>query len=440
MDIQEEDLEQLLENEEKPAPKATVAAIVVSPKIKSSDEWKQEAIRLRDEKKIEEATQALKQFKLALAREQEQKEQQGRHECLVQIRGEIDTARIQYYRFILWERLVDAASGTQQQHAWWRYMDLCGKVMDVVETRGTKAISITRTRTKQEPVPAGSLRCLPDDLDVLVHRAMDPIEERVEVAIIDLMDLHMNKVFASMKPISPTTTKPCQWVRVDVHVSIQLPSSETETEKPIDVYFHSEPFEVCTFLQEGETRQEKERLPEDGWRKQGRVELTATTANAQHESSRYITLERGESTFAKTLIRRMERRKITVSVLCHQVDDPNDPVLVKRKGWFGSNKKKPEEQSKEPLNLGKVVLETKNLLQDCPCIVKDCPLLGNGKREVGGRLRLCIRTGIPFGSTVRVNETRTSLASIPLYSDLSFSVNKESKEVVSGDKEIPASR
>jgi hypothetical protein len=431
-DVREEDLVRLLEKDEgKPtAEKAAETAPAPPKKIKSSDEWKQEAIRLRDEKKIEEATQALIQYKLALTSEQEQRELLARQEQREKIRSEIDSAQIQYHRFIFWEKLVDTGTGTQQQDAWLRYMDLCRKVMEVIQTRGTKALSIT---TPGPPHPGGgSLRCLPDDLSELVYRATDPSEERLEVSMIDMIDLQTNKFLAAAEK-SASSTGDCsgfQWVKFDVHVCIQLPSNDSETEKPVEVRFHSKPYQLSSFLNEGE----RKGLPEDHCSKHIRTELLATTTYSQQEFSHYVSFERGDSPFAKTLVRRMERRKITISVSCHSVDDPSDPTVGKRKGWFGGGKKKTEENPKEPIILGKVILDTKHFLQECPCIVGEYPLQGTGKREVGGRLRLCIRTGIPFGTTSRSAATLKpiSLATLPLYPNMAFVLNNDSKEGTMG--------
>jgi len=432
-DVRDEDLAQLLENEEeKPVPTQAQPVAAAVPKIKSSDEWKQDAIRLRDEKKIEEATRVLIQYKLALAREEEERELHARHEHIERLRRGLDLAQTQYLRFILWEKLVDSASGTQQQHAWLRYMELCTNAVDVIQTRGTQAVTIT---APVPPAGGGSLRCLPDDLSELVYWGTDPTEERVEVSMFDMIDLHTNKCLAALQKSTSCAggSTGFQWVKFGVHVCIQLPSTEHDTETPVDVRFHSKAVELSSFMQEGERKRCQANLP----RKRLRTELVSTTTNLQQESSQYVTFERGDSAFAKMLVRRMERRKITISVSCHAVDDPNDPTIGKRKGWFGGGKKRNEENPKEPISLGKFVLDTKYLLHNCPCIVGEYPLQGTGKREVGGRLRICIRTGIPFGTTFRATtEKAVSVATLPLYPNLAFAFSSVSHDGTMGNSAV----
>jgi len=443
------DLEQLLEDEEKP--KVTTKKLPTqetAPRVKSSDEWKQDAIRFRDEKRMEEATQALKQYKLALAREEQEKELQARQIRITQLRNEMRMAEIQFSQFIMWERLVDSITGQEQQHAWFRYRDLCNKIINVIETRGTQSVSIktsppttttTTTTTPETNSPTGilrNLRCLPEDLTELAYQAINPVEERIEVSIVDLIDLHTNKSLiaynkSSTNSSTSSSSDGSQWVRLEVHVSVQLPSTESETETPIDLRFDSEAFLLSTLLQKEEA--ELKRLSEEEWKKRGRMELTLRVPNSKVPSSQhYITFDRGNTSFLKTLVRRMERRKIAISVLLQEAENP---TTKGKGGWFsgGNNKKKKsDEPPKELASLGKITFETRRLLEDCPCIVGDYPLLGGGKREVGGRLRLCIRTGISFGSSAvaaaRMTTTTSSSSivnTLPVHPQLMFSLNKD---------------
>lgn len=423
-EIREEDLERLLQDDEKtttstPGKTKPTHSPASKRNVKSSEELRQEAIRLRDKNKIAEATQVLKQYKLALSREQEEAKQQERQERLAELAQEIQLSKVQQSQYKIWQDLVDENSGQQQQQAWWRYSDLCKKVMEVIETRGTTdVVSITRP-DKSEPAPVGSLRSMPEDATGVVARAIDPTEERVELTVVDLLEMDQNKFLA-------TAVKGLDWIQLEIHVCIQLPFSETETEKPMDIYFQSKPFQLSPFLQGADES--------DHWNPKGRVEVTTsstgTSADPSTEApkSHYLSLERGESKFAKTLVRRMDRRKITLSVQCHASEDPS-LTEAKRKSWFGGKKKAvTDEVPKEALQLGKVVLETKFLLSECPCLLSDLPLLGNGKRSVGGRLRFCFRTGTSFGTSSSPTAPAShhappSIAELPLYSDLKFAVN-----------------
>jgi hypothetical protein len=448
-DIREEDLETFLAADEKP-PNSVKPSKPKPPAPKSSEELRQEAIRLRDEKKLTEATAVLKLYKEALAQESQEAEMKERKEIIQRLQTETETALKQQDRFYFYQELANSEVGSQQIQAWFRYADLCRKVATLVRTKGSKAVTITTEGKEDGPAAAGSLRLLPEDLTDVIRTATDPTDERVECCILDVMELHVNKSFQTLGKNSKLSNVP-DWIQLETHVSIQLPLNVTETDKPINLYFYSRPIERQIFwdsVRDNDKDRQQEldsgisQSPEDEWSKRGRVAFASSKdgngSNAvAEESHQYLTLARGDSKFAKTLLRRMERRKITVTVHCHQHHGPSanqSAANNKLKGWFGGGKgKQDSKDAMEPLSLGKVVLETKDLLEHC-CIVGEYPLIGNGKRPVGGKLRLCMRTGVPFGGLLDTGDAAgisvdTKASDLPLYSEaMKFSVTKADNE------------
>lgn len=400
-EIQEVDLERLLLADEsaKLAKKQSDSEpLLTTTKVKSSEELRQEAIRLRDEKKTAEATAALKLYKEALAREAGENERRQQDEIVARLQNEILVAKVQQNRFFFYQQLCDMDSGRQQIQAWCQYAEICRKMAQRIKTLGSKSVTITTETDRKE-----TLRLLPEDLTDTIHAATDPTEQRIEVSILqlDISELTTNKVYQDR--IRQGTA---QSIRYDVHVSIQVPLAESEIDHPINLVFRSSPTPVNS------DSGEPNRIKFDG--------------------RQYVTLVRGESKFAKLILRRLERRKITILVDCHFFETSSH--RNKRSAWFGGKMTLEHDESKEPLNLGKVVLETRTLL-DHGCIVGTFPLLGTGKRHVGGTVDLCIRTGVSFTinrlpdgvSTMPTTSTRTSrLQSLPEYAGaLKFSLAKE---------------
>ena len=434
-EIRDEDLEKLLISEEKKTTSAPAAEKPAPPdkiKPKSSEELRQEAIRLRDEKKITEAAAVLKLYKEAVAREAQEEELRLRKETIERLQVEIHKAQEQQHRFTLFQRLIDADSGTQQIEAWRQYADRCSKVAKLLEAKETKAITVTIAGQNDGNAPAGTLRRMPEeDLAQIIQSATDPSEARVEISILDFMELHKNKSFQTKfmpKNKNKAAALP-EWLQLEAHVSIQLPLSESESDKPIDLHFRSPPFELSKFLEtvkggktQGPVNECEGRI--DFW---SEAAVSDPSASA-HDGLQYVTLARGDSKLAKSVIRRMERRKINIALYCHPHANPSPKSGFK--AWFkGGSSKKENKDAPPPVHLGKIILETKDLL-DHGCIVGELDLLGNAKKLVGGKVRLCIRTGVPFDGSAIVaplpKETNEApLEVLPAYTEaLKFSVNK----------------
>jgi hypothetical protein len=371
-DIPEEDLDALLLGSEK---RIAEPKKVLPPK--SAEELKQEALRHRSENNMTEATKVFKLYKETLQKEAQAVEMTRRREIGESMRREIEMAKQQWRLFTFYQRFVDAEMGTKQLACWAEYSNKCANAATLIEEKGSGAVMVSRK--------ASAICILEDDVMGIVGNAMDPSDERLEVSILDVLSLQENSSLSKViKGKDTIESKTCPILRVSV--TIQLPLNEHETDKSIDLTF--EPTSSS-------------------------VEEDAELKYRFETSSQYVNLPRGDTRFAKTVLRRMERKHVQICVY-HVV-----PV-EKPKGWFGM----PSSSEKiAPVLLGKVVLDLKDLLTT-NCIAGDFPLVGRGSKPAGGIVRLCLRTGVPFDPHAKgmVEEVSVSVATnMRIYEAMAFS-------------------
>jgi len=333
-------------------PAVATPATSVEP-IKTAAEWKQEAIRFKQEGKLTEATKALRMCKQVMAEDANKAEMEKRKQLIKELNGEIEIAKEQVKRYIFYEHFVDKHVGAAQLSFWRKYITNCANAIKLVESKGLGAINIARNTT------GGGKKILNEDLS-FVGNHTDPNDERLEVAILDVLNIQENKhlkkalrhQLKEQKNDKKAALAPQDNPSIRVDVTIQLPPSEKESDGNISLKFDPQP-------------------SEDG-------EYSACP-------SKFVHLPRGKSRHARTVLRRMERKRIQINVVY---------VPSAKKGLFGVRKSKDSSHSETPL--GAVVVDLKEFLS-CRCVAGDFPLLDSMRRnELGGALRLGIRTGVPF--------------------------------------------
>ena len=359
--------------ESKPAPSklkngSTAAAAAPAPEAptKTAHEWKADAVRFKQEGKLTEATKALRMAKQALVEEAQRAEIESRKKITAELHEEIKVAEEQIARFVFYERFVDAQIGSAQLAFWQKYALDCRRAILLIETKGTGAIAMSRKESGE------GRKIVSEDLSFIVDK-VDPYDERFEIAFLGASNIHENKHL--MKAIRqrikelrqqqkdkdvPVTPEASPKIRIDV--TIQLPPSENESDGHIQLRFEPQSVED----KEGSYQTEP--------------------------SSRYVDLPRGKSKYAKTLRRRMERKRIIFSIVYV-------PPSAK-KGLFGlASKSKPKEAaSQAEISLGVVAIDLKEFLQN-RSIAGDFLIMDSMRRnELGGSLKLGIRTGMPFDS------------------------------------------
>lgn len=332
---------------------------------KTAQEWKVEAGRFKQLGKLTEATKSLRMAKQILVEEAQRAEIESKTKITAELHEEIKVAEEQVARFLFYERFVDAHIGSAQLTFWQKYALDCRRAIMLIEMKGTGAIAMSR----KESGEGRKIVC--EDLSFIVDK-VDPNDERLEIAFLGASNIHENKHL--MKAIRqrikeqrqqqkdkdvPMALEACP-IRIDV--AIQLPPSENDSDDHIQLRF--EPQSV-----EG---------------KEGSYQAEL--------SSGYVDLPRGKSKYAKTIVRRMERKRIIFSVIYV-------PPSAK-KGLFGglASMKSKEAASQAEISLGVVAIDLKELLQN-RSIAGDFLIMDSMRRnELGGSLKLGIRTGMPFDS------------------------------------------
>ena len=412
-EVNMEDLEAMLEAEEKspttlPSSPKQQQPKPPAPTVKSSDELKQEAIKLRDAKKMKEAGEMLKQYKEALKREKQEADVKKRQKVIQVIQSEIEFAKRQARIFEFYDKFVD--TDAQQATLWKNYIAKCSNVSKVIQVKGPEAVKIARKTgdlmcAKQEGQGEQEINAVAKSL-IEIGSNSEVGDERLEIAIIDVQKLqensHLEKLLKQQKrdkvPHHPTT------IRIDVH--LQMPPSEEEADKSIDLVF--EPTEDA--LKKLKLTTEPEDNPQ-------------LPPSYDINKSQYVELVRGNSPYGKAVRRRIERNK-KIHITAYSV-----PVKPK-KGWFWSKKEKSDDELPPPTLIGKIVLELEGLMQNKCIAAGEFPFMnGSGSKALGGMIRLVVRTGVPFGSPGEEAATPSEEAETPAelapYNAMSFSLDNQ---------------
>ena len=385
--ISEEALEALLagsdDNKNNGTNKQNNSSADATPQPKTAEEWKQQAILLRNAKRITEATQALKSYKEALKKEARAAEQERRTQAVADLEQErLLMIQTQLRLIQFFQRFVNEGVGTDLWKRWKAYDRECVNTIASIQQQPIDKHLPVLTRKKSNLLLRLDNGTVNDAVDndticTFLQKGADPTEERLEISLLDVRGLKANKTMQKIikggleeQQEGNTNNSRSSFLRVTV--TLQLPPSEEESDKTIDLTLESE---ECTELE----REENEIC-------------------YHFQGSHYANLPvRGNSRFAKKMLHRMERRRVQIAI--HYV-----PVIKQQqKGWIGGMMKNNSEQHNTNNNdstvlLGMVVLNLKDLLTS-NCVAGDFPLTrssGSSSKTVGGTAGLCLRTGVPF--------------------------------------------
>jgi hypothetical protein len=409
---QEEDLEAMFQAHEKTTTQEAqpnIANRTTTPKEKTSDELKLEAVRLRDEKKIKEAGEVLKLYKVALKREQDAAELKARKELVSVIQKEIDYAQQQIHIFEYYQRYVDPESPMMTQ--WKEYASKCSNVSKLIMAKGTDAIKMGKKKGDLFHVRQTGEQHRQSDFNGLIADVVnlggDPSDERLEINILS-MDVKENTTLQKLLKKQKKENLPQHRSTVRIEVELQLPPNEHDTEGHIKLVYEasSDALKNLELTTEGQ-----ESLP----------------SSFAFENSQYVELERGNSAYGKILRRRIERNK-RITLSAYHVP------LAEKKGWLWSKKTNADELP-PPTLLGKVVIELQGLLTRKCIAAGDFPLMnGSGTKELGGSIRLAVRTGLPLGASGEQEAGDADLPATVLekYESMVFALNKEQPDAISG--------
>jgi hypothetical protein len=306
-------------------------------------EYKEQAVHFKREGKLAEAAAALRLYKQVLAMETRAKAAEQRKEYTRKMQQEAHFAAQQARMFSFYERFVDKELGRAQVVAWQDYGRQCAAAASNAEN----------TEDKLEPgnlerKTASNLKEIRETDLSFIGKTCDPAEERIEVCPLEGIDFQTNKhlrdVLGIAKDFKGEFDIPAGG-SIRVVATAQLPASMEYPDDNVQLEY---------------------------------VPVSQAEGRYIFGGSQYLNAERGSTRFAKLLVRRIGRKRITFDVF---------HVSVK-KGIFS--------RSSEENLLGTAVVELKDLLRT-NVIAGDFPLFDVTRRhELGGFLRIAIRTSSPF--------------------------------------------
>ena len=426
-----EDLEAMVEAEEKKKHNSNASKETEekegTPKPKSSQELRAEAIKLRDAKKVKEATEVLKLYKEALKREEQEAEMQQRLDFIEDINNEIKFANQQIRVHEFYKRFVEP--GSQQTILWKEYIDKCTKASNIVEGRGVQALQVARSnKTGLMYAKTREDESFNDMMTNLVEKAgnTDHTDERLEIAVLNVRGVKENSNLEKLLKHQKRDNTPKYPFSIRVHMAVQLPPNEQETDKPTELEFESSTINPNESNDEsgGETKQN---IPD-----------------CYHfDESQYVNLPRGTNdSYAKILRRRIERnKKIQISVY-------HVPKPMKKGGWLKSFvKSSKDEELPAPTLLGKATVEMQAILTRRCLLIGELHLMnGSGTKTLGGTLSLCVRTGVPFATEATEpqnnlkndeGDSSTSSAELLPYDVMTFALKQQPGEQTTTESAQP---
>ncbi|KAL3935792.1 MAG: hypothetical protein SGBAC_008756 [Bacillariaceae sp.] len=420
-EITDDDLENLMSSGDASAAylktKTSAKPKPVNPwMLKSSTEIKAEVLRLKDAKKVKEATTLLHVFKEVTQKENDAKEAAKKQAMIAKIQREIDLCCGQLQLYSFYEAFVDKTTGSTQCTLWKEYHQQCRTAIQVIEKEGSGAIQLAFPKASGLVAIQSNGGSGDESMDnqefvsLMIEQGTtaNSLEGKMEAAIVEAFRMQDNKTVQKLikknrkeqgineddPQVAEIENEIYRKIQVDGKVQLppgvehEAPSSKDETQND----GASPQWTTFSFPPSIELSEEDSNKDDADAKKRATACTNSTVKFI--ESSQKVWLPRGDTTKERSLIRRMERKKVEF----HLNYDPNITEKEPEKSsWFWKKETK-EPSVKLPIShLGKVVLELKYLLNR-NCIAGDFPLVVNNK-AVGGFARLCLRTDAPLDPT-----------------------------------------
>ena len=375
-EVSVQDLESMVDGERKQVLSQTVKQKALKDPwlSKPSAEIKKEVIRLKNEKKVKEATELMKKLKLVLQKEKEQAEAEKCARLIDEIQERLNICESQIVLWQYFEWFVDASTGNEQYLGWSQFASQCRQVIQVVKEKGSSSVTITTL-----PKVVAKLYFLPEDPVEIVERGMcgeasplSSLNGALEVAVMDLLDMHKNEKLQKVLQKHNGLKIPQLRVEAKVHLPLQ---QEGDSSTALQLSF----------------------VPTKSGRK-GKTLVYGFNLHAPTSRHRLV-VPRGDSKQAKTIVRRMETKTIQFGVYFVHPREAAPETKTKSSWFFGHSKpdQKPvnsDTDDDKDVLLGKATVELQQLLSR-NSIARDIPLMVNS-RALGGAIRICLRTSPPF--------------------------------------------
>jgi len=352
---------------------------------KPSAEIKQEVIRLKNNKDVKEATRLLQIFKQVLQKEQQIAEAEKCQKLLATIQKRLDVCetQIRLWQFYMW--FVDPKLGSQQYKEWTEFAGYCETAMREIKTNGSNTVTMS---ARPDDDATSKLFLLQNDVVELVERGTNAAaaiktadnsssspEEKfaLEVAVMGIFNMHQNEKLNKLlgkkvKETGDTRSDYCPNLRIDAKV--HLPLNPDNPSQPVHL-----DFSPTSSYKSGESYQ--------------------YTFEPSHECSRrQLDLPEKDSKQAKTLLRRFETKTLQFSVYYTHRQYETKREATKTSWFFGRTTQTDvelESSSEKDILLGKTSIELRQLLSR-KCIAGDFPLTAVNAKDIGGTIRVSIRT------------------------------------------------
>jgi hypothetical protein len=403
--------------------------------LKPAAEIKAEVIRLKNEKKVQEATRLLRLFKQKLAEEQKAADQKmvAKMVATIQKRLDICTTQRRLWQYYQWFG-KETTVGAGQYQAWTTFAQDCQKAIGVFQTEGSTSVTMVprsseAAGTTNVKSPRQKMYLLEDDLTSLVEHCTndttaaatssstadsdadaDPIpnfleENALEVAVLGLFKMEENEKLQKILAKKPKSQKGILMDPPDVriHAKLQLPIQPDDPSKPL--IFDLEPSDLSLSRQCLSATTSKTSRGSKSSVGSNMVEFRYDFDSSSQSCRKQIALPRKVPKHERALLRRVETKTIQLSVFYLHNQNHRKEVaaaaaaaLPKKKSWFFGFGESKSSQSDVDVNetetkdsfLGKVTIEFKPVLYR-GCLTADFPILVNS-RPIGGVLRVCLRT------------------------------------------------
>jgi len=340
------------------------SAVKQKPPPAAEDPWlsqpsgkiKEEVIRLKEMKNLKEARRLLGVYKQVLKTEERAKEAILRKELVEKIKTQIAISEKQKQLYSFYIRFVDRDIGEEQFSKWDTYMESCHQAIAQIERKGSSAVRVSIDKDSK-------LIVLEDDIVGLIeNETILPLNGLLEISILQVLNLHENKTMQRfmLKYKDLMIDELCPELEVDVKINLPITEQSQQT---------------LTFHPSVSKRHNDDK---------GSLRYLFT-------DSQSIDVPRGESRQAKAIVRKMQTKKIQISI---SAKPPQ-----KRKGglsrlFSGVSHQESSAANESSVSLGRVTFELNDLLKR-NCIAGDFPITLNSK-DVGGYIRLCMRTDQAF--------------------------------------------
>ena len=357
-----------------------------TPVLQPASHYKAQAVKFKQEGDPQRALAALRLYKQALTVEAQAQAAAQRQACLAELQSEVEIATEQARIFSYYQFFVDPKTGNTMAAGWRRYARDCAAYAVRLkqasdpgaadhknqndsgqhQKQEEKEVSADQLPTSLQRSQKAALLRLDDSHLCFVGSSCDATEQRLQISIVAILGLSTNQHLRRVIP--DVEQHPVSVDHIRIRLTAHLPAHEHALEEDVKLEFSP-----TQLLSEG----------------------SDSIYLFDSSTSQFIRAERGTSRFAKTFARRLSRRRclsFEVLYLRPKSTKPSKGLF----GRLGGASTRSMEESEEMV-LGTAGLELSDLLEK-NYVATDIPMV-ESRRQLGGVLRVAVRSGTSFGDT-----------------------------------------